>query len=109
MLDKPVTITLDRKRTLRLTLKGMLEFEKITGRNLIKGFDLKDLSLNDTAALVWACLIHEDSELTYDALLNLIDISNLGQVSDAVTKSLEQSLSRKEATKSPLAGKPQVG
>ena len=103
-----VTITLDKERTLRLTLKGMLEFEKITGKNLLKGFSVKDLSLNDNAALIFACLIHEDAELTYDAVINMVDISNLSAVTIAVTKCLNQSLGEAKGSR-PLAQKPQTG
>ena len=48
-LDTLVTIKLDKERHLRLTLKGMIEFDKATGRNLLKGFVLKVLSIEEVA------------------------------------------------------------
>ncbi len=96
MLDKLVSITLDKERHLRLTLKGMLEFEKVTGKNLLKGFKFKDLSLTDVAALIWACLIHEDRELTYDDVLCMVDFRNMQEVSDAVVACINQSFPESE-------------
>jgi len=109
MLDNLVTITLDKKRHLRLTLKGMLEFEKITGKSLLKGFKLDELSLTDSAALIWACLLHEDIELTYDAIITMIDINNLAAVMETVTKCLNQSLVEAKADGRPLARKSRAG
>lgn len=108
-LDKLVTVNLDKERHLRLTLKGMLEFEKLTKKSLLKGFELKTFSLEETAALVFACLIHEDKELMYDDVLCMIDISNLTTVIDAVSKCLEQSLPEAKADSRPLVAKPQRG
>lgn len=89
-MPKPITIKLDKERHIRLTLKGMLEFEKLTGKNLLKGFNLKDLTLEDMAALMWACLIHEDKELTYDDVLCMIDSNNFNMVTEAITAYIVQ-------------------
>lgn len=105
-LDKLVTITLDKERHLRLTLKGMLEFQKLTDMNLLKGFQLKDLTLEDVAALVWASLIHEDKELKYDDVLCMVDLSNITAVTEAITACILQSLPEaKKESVSPLVEK----
>ncbi len=109
MLDNLVTIQLDKERHLRLTLKGMLEFDKLTGKNLLKGFKIKDFSLKDTAAMLWACLLHEDKELTFDDVLLMVDFSNLMMVMDALATSLSQSIPATKARKRPLAKKPHRG
>ncbi len=80
----PVSITLDKERHMRLTLKGMLAFEEQTGRSLLKGFRLSELSMADSAAMIWACLLHEDKELTYDDVLCIIDIDNVIEAMEAV-------------------------
>lgn len=108
-LDKLVTIELDKERHLRLTMKGMIEFNKITGRNMLKGLKLKELSLEDFAALLWACLIHEDSNLTLDDVLSLIDLQNLLEVVEVVTDCINQSLAEVKKDKSPLVGKSRPG
>lgn len=108
-LDNLVKVTLDKERHLRLTLKGMLEFEKLTGKNLIKGFKLEDLGLADTAAMMWACLLHEDKELTYDDVLCMIDFDNLESALDALMDCLTHSLPEPKAGDIPLAKTPQLG
>ena len=108
-IDKLVKVTLDKERHLRLTLKGMLEFGRITGKNLLKGFRIQDLTLEDTAAMTFACLLHEDEELTYDKVLLMVDISNLTEVMDAVKQCLIQSLPEAEVDDRPLVKKPQRG
>jgi len=108
-IDKLVTVTLDKERHLRLPLKGMLEFEQITGRSLLKSFNLKDLSLKDCAALIWACLLHEDKDLTYDDVLLMVDADNITVVMEAVTKCMSQSFPEPKAGDRPLAKKPRAG
>ena len=109
VLDKLVKVKLDKERHLRLPLKGMLEFEKLTGRNLLKGFDLDDLSLEDSAALIWACLIHEDRELKYDDVLYMVDLSNIVGVMNAVSTCLEQALKVVKVGERPLVQKSPPG
>jgi len=109
-LDKLVTITLDKERHLRLTLKGMLEFEKHTGKNLMKGFKLDGLSMDDSAAMIWACLIHEDKELIYDDVLYMVDLSNITFVMLAVSECIEKSLQEAgEVSERPLVKKSRPG
>lgn len=90
-MTEPITIKLDKERHVRLTLKGMIEFQRLTGKNLLKGFTLKDLTLEDMAALMWACLIHEDKELTYDDVLCMIDSNNFETITQAITAYIVQS------------------
>lgn len=109
MLDKLVTVTLDKERHLRLTLKGMMEFEKITGKNLLKGFTFDDLTISDSATLMWACLIHEDKDLTLDDVLCMVDLSNYVAVMEAIIGCISQSLPDVEAGGNPLVETPQAG
>ena len=109
-MEELVKIELDKERHLRLSLKGMLTFEKLTGRNLMKGFKLNDLGLGDTAAMLWACLLHEDRELTYDDVCCLVDFNNLERVLSALADCLTNSFPKKEeGTESPLAETSQPG
>ncbi len=107
MLDKLVTIKLDKERHLRFAMRGMVEFDNRTGRNALKGLNLKDLSLEDTGLLLWCCLLHEDPTLELDSVLNMVDLSNLLEIVEAITTCLNQSLnSAKGAEKSPLPKRP---
>lgn len=87
-----VKVTLDKERHLRLTLKGMLEFEKLTGKNLMKGIKFKDLTFEDLTVMLWASLIDEDRELKYDDVLDMVDFNNLTVVMDALMECISQSL-----------------
>ena len=106
-LDKLVTIKLDKERHLRLTLKGMLEFQKLTGKNLLKGFNFQKMTLEEVAGLLWACLIFEDKDLTFDNVLCMLDIGNLPIAMDALAQCINQSLP--EVGKSPLAETSRLG
>lgn len=101
-LETLVTIKLDKERHLRLTLKGMLEFERLTGKSLLKGFGLDDLSLADSAAMLYACLLHEDKELTYDDVLLIVDFSNLPMVIEAFVKCINNSVPETKTSVVPL-------
>ena len=109
MLDELVTIKLDKERHLRLGLRGMIAFQKVTGKNLLKGFKLNDLTLEDTAAMLWAALIHEDADLTYDNVLDMVDLSKLAEVMTALAECINQALPQVKAGARPLARKPQRG
>jgi len=87
-----VTIQLDKERHLKLTLKGMLEFQNITGKNLLQGFKMAELSLNEIGALLYACLIHEDKELKYDDVLLMVDLGNLTAATKAVADCMTESM-----------------
>lgn len=104
-----VTVTLDKERHLRLPLKGMLAFEEKTGISLLKGFDLKESSLEHIAALIWACLLHEDEKLTYDKVILMVDIGNVAEVIDAIKKCILQSQPAAKAGGRPLAKKSRPG
>jgi hypothetical protein len=98
-----ITINLDKERHLRLTLKGMLTYEKLTGKNLFKDFDTKQFTMEQTSALIYACLIHED-DLSYEEFLKLVDLSNIAMLSEAVSQCILESLPESEESR-PLAGK----
>ena len=77
-------ITLDRERTLRCDMYAMRLFKKETvsakhpeGISLLRG-ELGDNVNEDTIAeLVWAFLVHEDAELTIDAVARMINPANM--------------------------------
>ena len=80
----------------------MIAFEKLTSKNLLKGFQLNELSLGDTAAMMWACLIHEDKDLTYDDVCCMVDTSNIETAIEALMQCLVQAFPSGEETASPL-------
>ena len=109
MLEELVKIKLDKERHMRLSLKGMIEYGKLTKQNLLKGFSFKNMSLEEVGTLLWACLIHEDKELLLDDVLCMVDIGNLDTVMDALTVCINQAMAEKKGKKPPLPRKPQRG
>ena len=103
-----VKITLDKERTLKLTMRGMLSFEEKTGINLFKGFDISNMSLKELTALLWACLLNEDKELKFDDFTDMVDLSNITPLVEAVTKCIMESVPESEGA-DPLAEKSQNG
>lgn len=105
MLDKLVTVKLDKDRHMKLGMRGLLEFEKVTGKNLLRGFSLDELTLHDTAVLMWASLIHEDKELKLDTVIDMVDITNIQMIADALGSCVTQSLPVAKENTRPLPRK----
>ena len=103
-----VSVTLDRERHLKLTLRGMLAYEEQTGISLLDGFNLKGMTMKNFTTLAWACLVHEDKELTYDAFVDTLDFADIPKLTEAVSQCIIESFPDKEE-KAPLAGKRRRG
>jgi len=113
MLVKTVPIQLDRERNLKLTLKGMLEFENLTKKSLweVTEESFKGLTDDELGKLLWACLIWEDKELKLDDVLFAV---NPGELVDIISKLLEClnnafPKAKGGASEIPLPGKPRTG
>lgn len=66
------TIKLDKERHLKLTIRGITEFNQITGVDILNT-DLQDLSPKEMMVLIWACLSWEDKELKLESIPALIE------------------------------------
>ena len=75
-----VEVELDRVRHLRCDLNAMVAYERASGRRMetMGG----NPSMEDVLILLWACLIHEDRELTVEAVGGMVHAGNLAEVSD---------------------------
>jgi len=102
-----VPITLDKKRNLLLNLNAMVSFEDVTGRNLLQGIAIGDMSTKDLRALLWACLIHEDKELTLEQVGEMIHAGNMTDIFTKLTEAWEAATP--EESEAPLAGKSPPG
>lgn len=80
-----VSITLDKKRTLRFTLNSLAEIEDKLGVPLSKMGEI-DLGIKTIRTMLWAGLIHEDETLTETYVGNLVDFSNLEEVQIKVSE-----------------------
>lgn len=81
-------IELDKMRNLRYGMKAISLVEKKLGRPIAK-IDMDSLTMEDSAILVWAGLVHEDPDLTPDKVMDLIDdYSSLQTVMETVSVAL---------------------
>ena len=103
-----VTVQLDKERHLKLTARGMLGFQTLTGKNLFGGIDLKDMEGKEFISLLWACLIHEDKELKYDDVLDMVEIGDIPGLTRAISRCIVESFPEaKGGQGAPLAQSPQ--
>ena len=102
-----IPIELDKKRNLMLDLNAMVNFEEATGKNVLQGDSLNNLSAKDLRALLWACLLHEDKDLTLDQVGGMIHSGNMEVVASKLTAAWEVAMP--EESGAPLAGKPPPG
>lgn len=81
-------IKLDKTRNLRYGMKAISLVEKQLGQPIAK-VDMDNLTMEASATLVWAGLVHEDPELTTDKVMDLIDdYSSIQEVMPVVGKAL---------------------
>lgn len=106
-----VKISLDKERTLKLDLNAMVAFEEVTGKSLMKGtFKSKDMTPRDLRVMLWACLLHEDEELTEKQVGSWVTVGNLMEVTGKLNEAFEVAMPEGESKKSaPLAKKPPHG
>ncbi len=93
---KLVKIMLDKERTMLLDLNGMVAFEEVTGRSLLKGLRFSDLTSKDVRALLWACLIHEDKDLTLEQIGKMITMQNYNDVFENINEAMSAALPDQE-------------
>ena len=99
-----VTVQLDKERHLRLSLEGMLRYEEETGKSMLEGIDFKKMSDRERMALMWACLVHEDENLTFKDFRKMLDIGMVARLTKAVTACINEAFPDQEDKKGhPLA------
>jgi len=97
-------------RKLRMDLNAMAEFEEATGQSLfgVNITEINKMGAKALRALIWACLLHEDENLTLKEVGGWITIDNLGEIADQILAAFEAAVPEpKGGTKDklPLAGK----
>jgi len=70
-----VKIDLDKERTLRFDFNAMASYEEATGANALL-MDWAKASAKQIRALMWACLLHEDSSLTLEQVGGMLHGGN---------------------------------
>jgi len=99
-----VTIVLDKERRMRLTLRGMIAYEEATGKSMLGGINTTAMSSKDLCTMAWACLIHDDKDLTLDTFIDSIEFGDIPRLVEAVSKCIVESFPDKgESKEAPLA------
>ena len=91
-----VKIILDRERHLTLDLNAMVLFEEKTGLSLF-GLDTGKLRASELRALIWACLVHEDTNLTIEQVGARITLDNMAEMTTGPTGGFNRALPEKPA------------
>jgi len=95
-VSKYIPVELDKVRNLRLGMVAMSLVEEYFNKPLSK-IDLENLTMKESAVIIWAGLYHEDPELTVEKVMQLIDdYSDLVTVSTALGKAMEVGMGESE-------------
>lgn len=87
------TIELDRVRNFRYGMKSLAVIEDQLGTS-ISALDMDNLTIRQTAIVLWAGLVHEDKELTPDKVMDLVDDhSNMPDALEAMSRAFQNSFS----------------
>lgn len=89
---KPITITLDRERTILYTFKGLEALEREGINPFSSDISTAIQSPLGLKLILWAGLIHEDPELKPDQLSELLDLRQISKYADLVGKALTESM-----------------
>lgn len=84
-------IQLDKTRNFKYGMRALHLIEE-TLKTRMNRLNLEDLSQYELAVILWAGLVHEDSSLTPESVMDLIDEhSSIMDASSAMSKAFEQS------------------
>lgn len=87
-------IQLDKMRNLRYGMKALSLVESQIGMPLAE-LKMDKLTMKQTAAFIWAGLVHEDNTLTPDSVMDLIDdYSNIAEAAELLGKAIEASMGK---------------
>lgn len=92
-------VELDKVRNFRYGMKAISIIEKKFKKPIAK-VDFDNLTMEDTATIIWAGLVHEDKSLTPDKVMDLIDEKgNLQQVMQVMSEAMSAAFGGKEEGK----------
>lgn len=91
-------IQLDKVRNFRFGMRAISVMEKKLKTSMSK-LDFNNMTMEDTAIIMWAGLQHEDSKLTPDMVMDLVDKhSNLKEVIKVMAEAFSDSFGKAEFT-----------
>jgi len=83
------TIKLDKERRLLRTLAGMKLFEEKTGKSLLTGFRVEEMTIDDVYVLLWSLLIHEDKKLTLEEVKEFVENVDAEEIIQKIGEALQ--------------------
>lgn len=89
-------VQLDRIRNFCLDLNAFCELEKRLGKSLFKAIKWDDMGFNDMRLLLWAGLLSDDPDLTFDAFCKLMSVPQLMKLMPLVHEMLGRSMPQAE-------------
>lgn len=93
-----IPIKLDKVRNFKYGMRAISLVEKKFKKPIAK-VDMENLTMEDSATLIWAGLVHEDRGLTPDKVMDLIDdYSNLTAVMEVMSEALSSAFGVEEST-----------
>jgi hypothetical protein len=102
-MDFKVTkINLDKERHIKLTFRGIREFQELTGADITKG-NLEDLTPKEMLALVWVCLMWEDETLKIESIEELIKPISNEELAEKLMEGILNSMPEVKPETVPLA------
>jgi hypothetical protein len=78
-------VKLDKPRNLKLGFKALMTIEKELHQPLGK-VDFKNITFEQIAIIAHGALIHEDSKLTFDKVVDILDNCTQEQIEDVINK-----------------------
>jgi hypothetical protein len=92
-------IQLDKSRNFRYGMKAISIIEKKLKKNISK-IDFDDLSMEDTAIIIWSGLVHEDPKLTPEKVMDLVDEhSNMQKVIEVMGQAMDEAFGESKQEK----------
>lgn len=92
-------VELDKVRNFRYGMKAISTIEKKFKKPISK-VDFENMTMEDTATIIWAGLVHEDKNLTVEKVMDLIDEKgNLQQVMQVMSEAMSAAFGGKEEGK----------
>jgi hypothetical protein len=91
-------IQLDKSRNFRYGMKAISLIEKKLKKPISK-IDMENITMEDSAVLIWAGLQHEDKDLTPDKVMDLVDEhSDIQTILTAMSEAFQGAFGAKGAT-----------
>ena len=92
-------VKLDKMRNFRYGMKAISLIEKKLGKPIGK-VDMENLTMEDTAVMIWAGLVHEDKDLTLEKVMDLVDeYSDVQTVLETMGKAFQGAFNQGKAEK----------